>query len=235
MTYYSLSPHVYIAKFRDQVILMDTKKDKYIVCAPNFANILLKIVHNQKFVVSDKDNLNLLLKEKVILRQKTPYLFYTDCKPYSKGVSNIDWRLPLDEKKTPFDISIIKALLKVIKVNFYIKFLGFDKTICLIKNARKKNTHYYVPSHNDLKYLAGVVNRACLLYPRRTKCLEWSIIYVLLALQKEWKCNLEIGVQNYPFMAHAWVECDGKIVMDSQDLREGLAIILNEPFRKKII
>ncbi len=55
--------------------------------------------------------------------------------------------------------------------------------------------------------------------------------FVLLALRRRWKCNLEIGIQNYPF-ADAWVECDGKVVMDSQDLRTGLAIILNEPFRR---
>jgi hypothetical protein len=43
--------------------------------------------------------------------------------------------------------------------------------------------------------------------------------------------NLVIGVQNYPFMAHAWVESNGKIIGDDSRLRENLAIILEEPYR----
>ena len=104
--------------------------------------------------------------------------------------------------------------------------------IQMIKNSRKKEESYTIPSKEDLAELAAIVNKACFVYPARTKCLEWAITFVLLSLKRKWKCNLEIGVQNYPFFAHAWVECDGKVVMDSQDLRKGLGIILNEPFRR---
>lgn len=109
---------------------------------------------------------------------------------------------------------------------------GFYSTIQLIKRCRESQSNYIIPPMEDLRKLANIVNKACLIHPTRTKCLEWAMTFVLLALKRKWKCNLEIGVQNYPFFAHAWVECDGKVVMDSQDLREGLAIILNEPFRK---
>lgn len=235
MIYYSFSPHIYITQFRDQVILLDTKKDKYTICSSGLANILLKVVHNQELGESDQNYLNVLLGEKAVRPQKIPYSFYTDCKTESIGVSNIDWRLPLNEERVPLDFSVIHALWQLIKVNFYIKFLGFHYAILLIKKTSKKKKDYFIPSEADLMYLANIVNKACLIYPSRTKCLEWAITYVLLALQQRWKCNLEIGVQNYPFMAHAWVECDGKVIMDSQEIREGLAIILNEPFRKKNI
>ncbi len=233
MIYYSLSPHIYITQFRDQVIVLDTKKDKYTICSSVFADVLLKVVHNQELEESDQNYLNILLSERIVHPQKIPYSFYTDCKSESAGVSNIDWRLPLNEEKLPLSFSVLNALRHLIKVNFYIKFLGFYQTILLIKKASKKKSDYFIPSEADLKHLANIVNKACLIYPSRTKCLEWAITYVLMALQKRWKCNLEIGVQNYPFMAHAWVECDAKVVMDSQEIREGLGIILNEPFRKE--
>jgi len=232
-TYYTLSSHIYITQFRDQVILLDTKKNKYTICSANFGNILLKIVINQEPQESEQDHLNVLLQSKIIQRKKTPYFFYTDCKPESDGVSNIDWRLPLNEEKIPLNLTITNALRCLIKVNFYIKFLGFYQAIRLIQKARKKHVHYIIPSDEDLRRLAYIVNKTCLIYPCRTKCLEWAMTYVLLALQKSWKCNLEVGVQNYPFMAHAWVECNEKVVMDSPEIRERLGIILNEPFRKE--
>ena len=108
-----------------------------------------------------------------------------------------------------------------------------NKTINLLKKSKLKHSNYQIPPNKDLFNLTSIVNNACFLYPVRTKCLEWSITFVLLALGKGWKCNVEIGVQNYPFFAHAWPECDGNVVGDSQHLRENMAIILNEPFRRQ--
>lgn len=230
--HYHLCKHIYMAQFRGQVILLDTKQDKYTICSQEFSDFLLKIVHNKRLKHSDKIGLDILLKSNVIQCQPIPYPFYIDCKVDTIGVSNIDWRLPVEERKIPWEFSVIRALLSLVKVNFYIKFLGFYKAILLIKRACKKR-EYIIPSEAELNQLASAVNKACLLYPSRTKCLEWAMSYVLLSLKKGWKCNLEIGVQNYPFKAHAWVECNGKVVMDSQELREGLSIILNEPFRRK--
>lgn len=231
--YYSLCGHIYITQFRDQVILLDTKKDKYVICSQNLSDILLKVVHSKELIESDRDTLQTLINAKILQCQNTPYPFYADCKVGSVGVSSIDWRLPLNEQKVSLGPPVIIALLRLIQINFYIKFFGFHKAVQLIKRARKKNANYIIPRDEELKQLTSMVNKACLIYPSRTKCLEWAMTYVLLALQKGWKCNLEIGVQNYPFMAHAWVECNGKVVMDSQDLREGLGIILNEPFRRE--
>lgn len=231
--YYSVCEHIYITQFRDQVILLDTRKDKYIVCSQSFANTLLKVVQNNKELTeSDRDNLQQLINAKIVQRQSTPYSFYTDCKFGSVGVSNIDWRLPLNEQEVSLGYPVVIALLRLIQINFYIKFLGFHRAIQLIKRTCKKNIEYIIPRDAELKQLASIVNKACLIYPSRTKCLEWAMTYILLALQKGWKCNLEIGVQNYPFMAHAWVECNGNVVMDSKNLRNGLGIILNEPFRR---
>lgn len=231
--HYTICRHIYITQFRNQVILLDTKKDKYIIYSKSFASILLKVVHNEALTEFDRDNLQTLINDKIIQCQNTEYPFYTDCKADSVGVSNIDWRLPLNEQETTFGFPVIIALLRLIQVNFCIKLLGFHKAIQLLKKTRKKNIEYIVPKDTELKQLTSIVNKACLIYPSRTKCLEWVMTYVLLALHKRWKCNLEIGVQNYPFMAHAWVECNGKVIMDSQNLREGLGIILNEPFRQE--
>lgn len=244
--YYHLRDHIYVTQFRDELILLDTKEDKYTICFDQLSKLFNKILEKNspysegqrifssrsKCLSPNSNYIQKLLDDGIIQTKDHPYPFYIDRKPTSEGVSNVDWRLPLENKKVSLNTYVLKAFMTLIKVNFYMKFRGLHFTIQLIKRSLKSQLKYTIPQKEELKDLANIVNKACLLYPTRTKCLEWAMTFVLLALKQNWKCNLEIGVQNYPFFAHAWVECDGKVVMDSQNLREGLAIILNEPFRR---
>lgn len=230
--YYHLQNHIYITQFRDEFILLDLKADKYIICSPYFSSLFKGFFQESTLRLQDSSYIQKLLDGHIIQAKEHPYPFYIDRKFNSSGVSNVDWRLPLTSKKVRLDIQVLKVIKTLIKANFYIKFKGLYATIQLIKKSRKDHLTYIIPSEEELNNLASILNNACFLYPTKTKCLEWAITFVLIALKKGWKCNLEIGIQNYPFFAHAWVECDGKVVTDSQDLREGLAIILNEPFRR---
>ncbi len=243
--YYHLCNHIYIAQFRDELILLDLRQDTYTICFQQFSDLLMSLLGENKSSTNDNYlsyNLQLksdelafvqhLVDDGLIEKRDSLFPFCIDRKPNTPGVSNIDWSLPLENKIVSSNTKVLKAFATLIQINFYMKVRGFYPTIQLIKKHRKKHLDYIIPSDEDLRDLATIVNKACLLYPTRIKCLEWAMTYVLLALKKGWKCNLEIGIQNYPFMAHAWVECDGKVVMDSQEVREGLAIILNEPFRR---
>lgn len=244
--FYHLRDHIYIAQFQEEIILLDTKKDQYMICLNQFSKLLMNLLEGNQAVSEEKllssstslistqdlDAIQKFIDDKVLEKKSTLFPFYIDRKPNSDGVTNVDWSLPLENKRVRLNFMVLRASLTLLKVNFYIKFRGFYSTIQLIKNSHASQSQYIIPQDEELKDLSNVVNKACLIYPTRTKCLEWALTFVLLALKRKWKCNLEIGVQNYPFLAHAWVECDGKVVMDSQDLREGLAIVLNEPFRK---
>ncbi len=233
MTHYNLCDHIYISHYREDLILLDTKSDAYTICSPEFSDLLLGLIEGTT-VAQDIDIQN-LLDDQIIEKKETVYPFYIDQKINTHGVSDIDWKLPLETKETKkvnLNTSVLKAFLTLIQVNFHIKMRGFYAAIQSIKKTQKSHLIYTIPSDEELRDLANILNKACLIYPVRIKCLEWAMTFVLLALRRRWKCNLEIGVQNYPFLAHAWVECNGNVVMDSQDLRSGLAIILNEPFRR---
>jgi len=73
----------------------------------------------------------------------------------------------------------------------------------------------------------SALNRACLFYPRRTKCLEWSAALVRLCQQRGVEVDLVIGVSGGPFSAHAWVEHDGVVVGDDLDRRRQFAVIVD--------
>jgi hypothetical protein len=243
---YHLSNHIYVAQFREELILLDLRRDKYMICSHQFSELLMSLLEEKQvdlpgdFFSSSElqyssprlSNIQKLIDDGILETKDTIYPFHIDRKVDSDGVSNVDWRLPLENKKAPVNMLVLKAFTVLMQVHLYIKTRGFYSTIQLIKKSRKPHLNYIVPSDEKLRELANTLNKACLIYPTRTKCLEWASAFVLLALKRRWKCNLEIGVQNYPFLSHAWVECDGKVIMDSQYLREGLSIILNEPFRK---
>ncbi len=78
----------------------------------------------------------------------------------------------------------------------------------------------------ELGELVKALNAACMLYYRKTKCLEWSSALALVGYRFGYDLRLIVGVQNRPFYAHAWIEHEGHTVGDDPDLRKQLAVIL---------
>ena len=71
--------------------------------------------------------------------------------------------------------------------------------------------------------VAGVcasVDIACSWYWREVLCLQRSAVTVWLLRQHGIDAELLIGIQQYPFEAHAWVEVDGRVVNDKSHVRE---------------
>lgn len=125
-----------------------------------------------------------------------------------------------------------KALVTLTKVHWIIKISGFYRLIKWIQKTGNLKKSFICPTTDQMGELVNTLNRACSLYPKRTKCLEWASTLTLLALQRGWLCTLNIGAQNYPFLSHAWVEVDGKIIADKQILKNEMAVILKAPFQK---
>lgn len=210
---------------------MDVKKDLYFVCNSACSCLVDKIVSSDNFYIEKSDCvLSFLLSLDVVRLDSSSYVVSFDNKQNITGAARVDWVLNTSLKKIEFGKEFFCSFLNLALVHFYMNFKGLNNTIEIIRKQATKN-HFFLPSSQDLNNLASIVNQSCLVFPKRTKCLEWAIAFVLLALKKGWKCNLEIGVQNYPFYAHAWVECNGKVICDEPDLRDKLSIILREPFK----
>ena len=227
--YFHLRDHIYAAQFKDDFIVLDTKKDKYIICSEKFSQILLSLSESREIYNQAALSIHNSLYN-IIETKQTPYPFYIDRNLNSNGVENLDWNLPTSE--ISFSMDVAKALKTLLKVKVYMKFMGLYATIQLIKNSKSTKVEYKIPSLEDLTKLSNIVSQAYFISPVKIRCLEWCTTFVLMALKRKWKCNIEVGVQNHPFISHAWVECGDTVVMDDKNLRKKLAIILNEPFKK---
>lgn len=52
------------------------------------------------------------------------------------------------------------------------------------------------------------------MYPGRAKCLEQSLVLYYLLRSQGVGVNCRLGVQPFPFQAHAWIEYRGEVVND---------------------
>lgn len=72
----------------------------------------------------------------------------------------------------------------------------------------------------NLGYLEALAHRIASIaafLPGRVRCLEQSLtLYTCLRL-KHIDATLKLGVQPYPFLAHAWVESGGQPVAETWD------------------
>jgi hypothetical protein len=92
--------------------------------------------------------------------------------------------------------------------------------------ARPASTESDASTQAKLAALLYAVEKARRWYPRKVDCLVGSGALLLLALSAGLNCALVIGVQKFPFYAHAWVEHQGRVVNDSSEVQQRLAPIL---------
>lgn len=251
--YLNLSDHIRVTFFKDQAIILDLKKDKYYVLIESYSQILYSALtcglyfENDKYNILGKntkdDSINKIIQELLsngVLSKENDRLsesIYISREEGKSGLENVDWRLPTSGiTLSLFKPTILKCYLSLIKVHFCLKFFGFYGLIKMIKRHRPSSREQQMqPNAQDLENLSDNLNKACLLFPKKIKCLEWAASFVLLSLSHKWPCNLVIGVQNFPFLAHAWVEYNDEVIFDNKLLPAHLSIILTEPFEKSFV
>jgi Transglutaminase-like superfamily len=72
---------------------------------------------------------------------------------------------------------------------------------------------------SDLPALCEAVHRAAVWYPKQTLCLQKASVTTGLLRQHGFHADMKIGIRKQPFHAHAWVEVDGQVVGDHQNVR----------------
>lgn len=245
--YFHPPDYLYIVYFNDVAIILNIKLDQYIVLPERLSEDLLtaltkNLQHtNGKYILVNKklpelpvdfgDSIQALISADILLPQLKEN---QNSRPLRHeaipgGASNIDWRLfPSDLTENVGIALIAETYITLIWVYLTIKLSGFYG---LIKTIKNKNVASRTVDIEKYQKLASAVNKASFYFPVRVKCLEWSATLTLLALRRAWQCNIEIGVQNAPFAAHAWVKANDRVIADEQDLPRVLSVILSEPFQ----
>jgi len=64
----------------------------------------------------------------------------------------------------------------------------------------------------DIASLISAMQYARCLYVKTALCLHWCAATTLYLRRHGWPVTLTMGVQHYPFVAHAWIELNGNVV-----------------------
>ncbi|MEO1369729.1 MAG: lasso peptide biosynthesis B2 protein [Acidobacteriota bacterium] len=73
--------------------------------------------------------------------------------------------------------------------------------------------------------LVALIDRSSRFTTTKSWCLQRSLAAVLLLRFHGVPAELTIGVRRVPFYAHAWAELAGRVINDSQIVREKYAVI----------
>lgn len=241
MTYFSLTPHIFAARFENSVIILDARNDNYLSLIDSAAHYLSLILENS--LSYDKEK-SLYMSDNVDLEQLNYWIdFFTelnfivesdqpDIKKIASppmrngGLSEYQW----DTKSSwqPFKntarYEIFKAWLMLIKIHWQMKRKGIGGILHHIEKLPCKSLQ--IPAETEIKKLADAIDAASIVYPKKIFCLAWAATFVVMARKRGWASNLVIGVQAQPFYAHAWAEISGKVVHDDPNIAEVLSIIL---------
>ena len=241
---------VHLTYYNDEIIVLDLQKDRYLILQKEMANVVdfalryefqlsegkyIPIFPPARKPIPDNfyESIETLREMGIIESHNYVSSISLEKKIFSAGAENIDWRMAYGDLhiKVP-KLLLLEAYYFRVKVEALLKLRGFAKLVHAIQKAGNRRS-LKVINAPEYHMLTTALNRACFYYPIKTKCLEWAATLTLLALKRGWQCNFVIGVQNMPFMAHAWVEANGMVVADSQNLPDDLSVILAEPFGKQ--
>ncbi len=235
-----LMPNVFGACFSRQIIVLDVIRDRYVILSHAQSKALAPHLGLDlpaaKTAAQNTSFLKTLIDANLVTAATfpniDPKLNTTSPAPQTGGMSADNWRLPANAfEHKPALPSLIRALRVLTSVHQQAAQRGLIGLLSLctraLRQAKTRGLRVGLP--NDYAPLMRALNWACLLYPRPTKCLEWGVAMTLLCAGADLGLKLVIGVQCFPFYAHAWTEAGGVIIGDSALRREQLSVILETP------
>lgn len=101
--------------------------------------------------------------------------------------------------------------LLIVATRAGVRWCGFANTFRIIRRLRPASDTCTIDAAGAAK-AADLIATAAAFYPGRARCLEQSMVLYLVLRRRGAPAALRIGVQPYGFLAHAWVELDGRPV-----------------------
>jgi transglutaminase superfamily protein len=114
------------------------------------------------------------------------------------------------------------ALYELIR---YDVFRAISGSVNIDRQLSRRSFLSKPPSREAIRTTCNAVSLAACLYWKPVLCLQRSICLVRLLRKQNVACRLVIGYRPVPFVSHAWVEVDGRIVNDSPTFQRRLQVL----------
>lgn len=120
--------------------------------------------------------------------------------------------------------TMLECGLILLLADFTLRIFGLRRSLGLARRLARRGVRGE-PS-NVSEVVADTARRVATVaafYPRRALCLEQSLALHVLLRRRRVTADLRVGVQPFPFAAHAWVEHHGRPVNEREDFVTRLA------------
>ena len=112
--------------------------------------------------------------------------------------------------------SAARCALLLLAVRVHLKVRGFGASLAAARRLAKRAGGAGL-TPEEVERTAYRVAVAAAFFPGRAVCLEQSLALYVLLRRRGVRADLRLGVQVYPFYAHAWVELDGEPVNEDPE------------------
>ena len=119
--------------------------------------------------------------------------------------------------------AVLPSMLLLAVCDVALRVFGFARTL---RWARKFAGR--ASGAADAAVVDGTIRNvmiATALYPGRSKCLEQTVALYVLLRRRGSPVDIRLGVQPYPFYAHAWLELHGAPLTESPEIVERFALM----------
>lgn len=135
-------------------------------------------------------------------------------------------RLSADERRT-----FIAALVLVPAMHVVVRVIGFNRLQLRVANTAARATRADVPTAQAVRACVISINRVKRFSILRGNCLSQSFALICLLRRRGIEPTLRLGARltESKFDAHAWVEYDGRVLNDSQDVHTRFTPLVRKP------
>lgn len=243
----SLKSNVFAAWASGELVLLDLVRDKYFGLDEPASRVLAKLISGSNFAHGVADTASENETQSITARLfslglidsvqenesfQLPVVF---CAIEPGGLEECTWQpqsssFVINSCAVPTASMIIKALMRLVNADWVLKLRRLKGIVEYIEaEFSRRNSGLIHQDFSSIALLHNAVQRARRWYPRHVNCVTGSAALALLMLEYGALPKFVVGIQKYPFYAHAWVEYDNLVVNDSQRVRERLAPIISVP------
>ncbi len=118
---------------------------------------------------------------------------------------------------------VLRCLLLLLICDVALRVFGYARTLRAARVLAGERTAQV--SEELIQQTLHNILVATAFYPGRSKCLEQAMTGFVLLRRRGAPVDMRLGVQPYPFYAHAWLELDGVPVTESPEVVATFALL----------
>ncbi|MBA0127017.1 lasso peptide biosynthesis B2 protein [Haloechinothrix sp. YIM 98757] len=228
-------PGMYLAADRGELIVLDVKRDRYLALDTRASHVARTALRGNIAYLSQEQQLilNALLRQGLLVRTPTANAaFYLPVPPDPRGVSSYSW-MPYRSRAAQLGatskmLDVVRSVRTLHLAETIRRRLGIAGLLTWLTERRAVRPRRKRRAHEQA--VAAVVRAhlwARSLYPWQVHCLSGSAGLVTHLWHLGIMAEFVIGVQKYPFIAHAWVEFNCEVINDRVEVSSGLARIVS--------